>query len=283
MSDFDDYRRPRRPPANGIKMQKSGTTWWGRRWIEALERSERYRLRLARGRSYARAGRTHDLEIAPGRVTAKVTGSDRRPYEVSIEIATFGRQIWRAAIAEMANEAAFAAELLDGRMPERIDEAFDRAGVDLFPEGDGDLAAECTCPDAANPCKHIAATHYVLGEAFDRDPFLLFELRGRTKAKVLAELGRARGAASEKESTPIASVKLDRMTRADYRAYRGELPVLSFDFEPAAEPAVALGQLGLPHGWAGVETPRDLLSPMICAAADRAAALADADPRRKPD
>ncbi|HMI92835.1 MAG TPA: hypothetical protein VK509_15780, partial [Polyangiales bacterium] len=141
MSDFerDDWRRFSRaakqpPPEHGIKIKKAGTTWWGQRWIEALEQVLRgHAGRLQRGRTYARAGRTHDLTVQDGKVTAKVTGSRSEPYEVAIELAQLADSAWSDAIAGMAQKAQFSAELLAGQMPQQIDELFRAAGTSLFP------------------------------------------------------------------------------------------------------------------------------------------------------
>ncbi|HYJ11588.1 MAG TPA: SWIM zinc finger family protein, partial [Polyangiaceae bacterium] len=187
------------PPAHGIKLKQAGTTWWGQRWIEALESVLRgHAGRLARGRTYARAGRTHDLIVCGGKVSAKVTGSRETPYEVTIELSQLEADVWSRAIAGMAARAQFAAELLGGRMPEAIDEVFRAAGKSLFPEQKAELRTQCSCPDTGDPCKHVASTHYLLGEALDRDPFLLFELRGRTKAEVMSALREARASGSSK-------------------------------------------------------------------------------------
>src|SRR5436309_56032 len=114
------YPKPppkRPPPERGIKVKKIGATWWGQRWIEALEKlSWEYSSRLARGRTYARAGRVHDLEVGPGKVTAYVTGSRPTPYKVTLRIAALGAAAWEKAVAEMAKQALFAAELLAGQM-----------------------------------------------------------------------------------------------------------------------------------------------------------------------
>src|SRR5690606_33094384 len=162
--DWDWYDAPpkRPPPKRGIKVKKAGATWWGKRWIEALERmSSGYSSRLARGKTYARAGRVHDLSVSACKAAAKVTGS-REPYDVRVELAPLGDAVWRDAIAAMAAKARFAAELLDGRMPDAIDDVFTQAGRSLFPVKSADLRTECSCPDWANPCKHVAAVHFVL-------------------------------------------------------------------------------------------------------------------------
>jgi uncharacterized Zn finger protein len=88
----------------------------------------------------------------------------------------------------LASQAIFTAQLLAGEMPAEIEDAFAEAGVSLFPEKRNELVTDCSCPDYANPCKHVAAVHYILGEQFDEDPFLLFRLRGRTQEQILEAL-----------------------------------------------------------------------------------------------
>ena len=267
-------KRP--PPEHGIKVKKVGATWWGQRWIEALERfGYAYSARLGRGRSYARQGRVHDLTVKDGVVAARVTGSRPTPYRVTLRLAPLGDRVWKAAIKAMAARAVFAARLLAGEMPREIDEAFRASRASLFPEREKDLATACTCPDWANPCKHVAAVHYVLGAAFDRDPFLLFELRGRSRGAVLAALRGLRAASSEvspagePEEAP-AGVTLKGISPESYEAFRERLDDLRFHIgAPAAEGAL-LRQLGAPPSWRLPETPRDLLQPFVA----RAAALA---------
>jgi len=275
-------RRP--PPERGIKVKKIGATWWGQRWIEALENlSWEYSSRLARGRAYARAGRVHDLQVAPGKVTARVTGSRPTPYKVTLRIAALGAAAWEKAVAEMAKQALFAAELLAGEMPKEIDQAFLAAGRSLFPAKAKDLQTDCSCPDWANPCKHVAAAHYVLGEAFDKDPFLLFELRGRGREGVLGALRKLRAGkdataapASEtahtREATP--TVSLAGHAPEDFERLRGPVAHLRFRIEPPALPAALLRQLGAPPSWSLDETPLELLGPLFEAAGALARELA---------
>lgn len=292
--DREDWRsfpraRPLPAPQHGIKIKQAGTTWWGQRWIEALERmSLDYSARLARGRSYARAGRTHDLVVSPGEVTARVTGSRAEPYAVRLTLPVHSAAVWRSAIATMAKTSRFAADLLAGEMPKEIDAAFAAHGASLFPAKPAGLSTECSCPDWANPCKHVAATHYVLGEALDRDPFLLFELRGRTKRQVMDALRTARtgrgGDAELGEKRPppartlaaVPSVSFAKLTEEDFDELRSPLPALHFDFD---EPAYGtlLRQLGVPSGWSRADTPADLFGPMSRRAAELARSLALAE------
>ncbi|MFQ5665315.1 MAG: SNF2-related protein [Candidatus Binatia bacterium] len=282
----------RTPPKRGIKMKKTGATWWGQRWIEALERMSRgYSNRLARGRTYARAGRPHDLVAKAGEVTAQVTGSRATPYKVRITLAKLPAAVWTKAIAAMAGKAQFPAELLAGQMPQEIDAAFNEAGGSLFPAKESDLRTSCSCPDWANPCKHVAATHYVLGEALDRDPFLLFELRGRAKNQVLEALRAARAGAGAAAAPPrasngkeiaadedeVPSVSLGEVAVADYDTLREPMPALHLSFETPPASAVVLRQLGTPAAWSNDTSPVEMLAPTLRAAAEAARRLALAE------
>ncbi len=285
-------RAPKKPPpATGIKVKKPGSSWWGQRWIEALQVVLRGDSgRLARGRTYARAGRTHDLVVKDGRVTAKVTGSRSTPYKITIRLARIPDSAWEKAIAGMAAKAQFAADLLAGELPREIDEVFRGARTSLFPAKRADIETSCTCPDWGDPCKHVAASHYVLGDALDRDPFLLFELRGRTREQVLEALRSARSSGATKKARPATSkqpaaaeieipkVSIGRLTAATYDKPCGPLPALHLSFdEPPAEGAL-LRQLGAPPGWQGDASPADLLAPLVRAAAQRAREIALGEP-----
>ena len=194
------------PVEDGIKARTKrgqfGKNWWARRWIAVLQ-TFGWSNRLQRGRTYARKGQVMNIDVRPGQVNARVQGSRRRPYNVCIEIAPLSDKQWERAIDTLAGQALFAAQLLAGEMPPEIEQVFKAAGVSLFPTSD-DVGMNCSCPDWAVPCKHIAAVYYLLGEEFDRDPFLLFTLRGRTREQVMEAL-RARRAAdafSVEEAAP---------------------------------------------------------------------------------
>jgi uncharacterized Zn finger protein len=281
------------PPEHGIRMKKAGTTWWGQRWIGALVNVLRGdSARLARGRTYARSGRTHDLVVAGGRVTAKVTGSRASPYAITIELTELSAAAWEEAIRGLAKKAQFSAELLDGRMPQAIDEVFVEAGVSLFPRQRADLKTSCSCPDWGDPCKHVAATHYVLGEALDRDPFLLFELRGKTKSQVLDALRAARGgagdtparrgarskAAPSDPTVEAPTVKLGKLKAGDYDKPREPLPALHFSFDEPVTHGAVLRQLGALTAWESDVSPADVLAPLVRAAAETARRMAMAEP-----
>jgi uncharacterized Zn finger protein len=176
----------------GIKAQNKqgafGQSWWAKRWIAVLE-SFNIGARLGRGRTYARKGQVLDIDIGTGVVTALVQGSRPKPYKIKIELNPLSRKDWTHVIEVLGHQALYTANLLAGEMPQSIEEVFTNAGCFLFPEKLKDLKTDCSCPDWSNPCKHIAAVYYLMGEEFDRDPFLLFRLRGMERDELLASLG----------------------------------------------------------------------------------------------
>ena len=199
-SYYDSYwpqYEPTRPidVEDGIKAKsrrgKFVKTWWADRWISALK-PLMDSGRLSRGRSYARRGQVIDIDVAPGRVTSRVQGSRRTPYKVNIQLKPLEDRQWNTVLDALAEQAIFAAQLLNGEMPADVEEVFDVVQVPLFPASRGDLETNCSCPDWANPCKHIAAVYYLLGERFDEDPFLLFELRGRSQEEIAVALRKRR-------------------------------------------------------------------------------------------
>ncbi len=181
-----------RPAKGGIKARSQrgafGASWWARRWVEVLE-SFNIGARLARGRSYARKGQVTDIRIQEGKVTAKVQGSRPRPYDVVIGVTTLTAAQWKKVATRLGEEALYAAKLLAGEIPQEVEEVFRAAGVTLFPSLSKDLKTECSCPDWSNPCKHIAAVYFLLGEEFDRDPFLIFKLRGMSREGLMELMG----------------------------------------------------------------------------------------------
>ena len=164
-----------------------GSSWWSRRFLQVLE-SFAMGSRLTRGRSYARKGQVISLEVAPGLVQAVVQGSRVRPYQVSIGFTPLRELVWAKAEIALSEQALPSAKLLAGEVPPELEEIFADAGAPLFPRSVRDLAQRCSCPDREVPCKHLAATFYLLAEAFDTDPFLILRWRGRERDQLLARL-----------------------------------------------------------------------------------------------
>jgi uncharacterized Zn finger protein len=210
---YDYYFKPTKAiqAKDGIKARSQrgafAKNWWAQRWIAALERFVDAG-RLTRGRSYARKGQVLSIEETEDGIAARVQGSQRTPYKLKIQISPLSDAEWIKVFDALSEQAIFTAQLLAGEMPQDIEQAFDTAKVSLFPTTRKDLKTDCSCPDPANPCKHIAATHYILGERFDEDPFLIFRLRGRTQEQVMQELRKRRAGSEEagEEETEEAEV-----------------------------------------------------------------------------
>jgi uncharacterized Zn finger protein len=187
---FPPPSRPR-PVDGGLKARSArgaiARTWWSQRFIEVLE-GIGVGSRLQRGRSYARKGQVISLDVGPGLVTAQVQGSRARPYRVRIGIGAFDKNQWAQVEGALAENAWYAAALLSGEMPDDIEDVFAGLGLPLFPAISRDLSLDCSCPDGAVPCKHLAATFYLLAESFDDDPFAILAWRGREREDLLANV-----------------------------------------------------------------------------------------------
>ena len=212
MSDGPWWRErgPTRPlrVEGGLKARSTrgaiGQSWWSGRFIEVLE-SLGVGGRLSRGRTYARSGQVISLELSAGSVTGRVQGSRPKPYDVRIGVPSFGKPEWGRVEQAMADSAWYAAKLLAGEMPPDIEEVFTSVGLALFPASAADLAMDCTCPDQAVPCKHLAAVIYLLAESFDDDPFGILALRGRDRDTLLEHIRERRAPAPEARSDAGAS------------------------------------------------------------------------------
>jgi uncharacterized Zn finger protein len=232
----------------GIKAKSSRgdfvKNWWATRWINAMEQVMD-RGRLQRGRSYARKGQVLSLTEGKGGITAKVQGSRRTPYKVTISVAPLDDEEWAQVLDALAERPIFAAQLLSGEMPQEIEEVFEVVGLSLFPRGAREIEQDCSCPDWAAVCKHLAAVHYILAERFDEDPFLLFRLRGKSQDEVMGALGQV--AATEEEETPTytppppLSEALD-----DFWERGGEVAEFQTRVAPPEMPYPVLERLGEP-------------------------------------
>jgi uncharacterized Zn finger protein len=242
---------------DGIKAKskrgKFVENWWADRWIAALK-PLMDSGRLSRGRSYARRGQVIDINVAPGQVTSRVQGSRRMPYKVNIQLKPLTNQQWGKVFDALAEQAIFAAQLLNGEMPTDVEKVFEAEQVPLFPASRGDLTTNCSCPDWANPCKHIAAVYYLLGERFDEDPFLLFELRGRSQEEVAIAL-RERRAVEMKavEAAPYAPIwveSVDVPALEDcvdhYWTLGADATDVTFSLTQPRVPFVLLKRVGIP-------------------------------------
>jgi uncharacterized Zn finger protein len=313
MTDPDDPWGQRFPPrartirvTGGIKARTSrgaiGKSWWSKRFLAVLE-SFPFAGRLARGRSYARAGQVLSLAVSPGEVTAVVQGSRVEPYQVRVRLAPFAALVWARVEVALAEQAIYSARLLAGEMPPDIEDVFTAAGAPLFPQRQGDLTMSCSCPDFAVPCKHLAATFYLLAEAFDEDPFQILHWRGQDRVSLLSRLRTLRdaGPASPGEpeyagpagpvigaaaalaefSTPTLAESLDRLSLD--RFWLPPVPLPSRPPTLDTEPDLLLRQLPPPGPALGGPALLDALRPAyhrFAVEADDRAPVGDAEGTR---
>jgi uncharacterized Zn finger protein len=161
--------------------------WWAQQWIDLLETSP-FKKRLERARNYARQGNVLNIDFQGGKVLARVQGTDPIPYELTISLDEFSEEDWTYIVEIMSQKAIISAQLLAGQMPDKIQDVFSASGLSLFPFRLSEVHSRCSCPDPKVPCKHIGAVYYLLGDRFSEDPFVLFQLRGRTKEQIIESL-----------------------------------------------------------------------------------------------
>lgn len=231
--------------------------WWAQRWIAVLE-GFNLGARLQRGRTYARGGQVLGIDVQPGRVESRVQGSRRDPYRVSIAIKPFTPDERARFSAALTASPLHLAKLLAGEMPQDIETVLEQQQVSLFPARQSELTTECSCPDWSNPCKHIAAVYYLLGEEFDRDPFLLLQVRGVTRDDLATP-------------TPEFNVIVVRPQPPSTDFWEGARPSLDLlgDIDPRGRLAL-LERLGPFPFWRSERTLAEVVGPIIEAAASQA-------------
>jgi uncharacterized Zn finger protein len=266
-------------PARGIAAGRFGATWWGREWIASLERLGReWSNRLPRGRSYARQGRVVDLEVGAGLVSAGVVGTRSRPYKVTIRLAPFDEETWRRGVDRLAEDVVLLLRLLQRELPFLVGERLRDVGIELFPTR-STLETRCSCPDIANPCKHVAAVHYLFAAALDNDPFLLFRLRGLDREDLVVALDGG-DADFEKPEPSVGKDAAEPIADIDVAGFLGhDRPFPEIDINPRKPRVELIGLRRLGPPPRGLEGLPKLLAPVIRAGGRAALDLAwkDAD------
>jgi uncharacterized Zn finger protein len=217
-------------------MAEFSRTWWGQRFISALEKLSDSG-RLSRGRSYARNGKVLNFEIKDGLITAQVRGSVnpyfgvyKEPlYLTTIEFKSISAANWSAAIAYVASKASLISRLMLNEMPDTIENAFAKLDLNLLPRNKSDFKTSCSCPDWGDPCKHIAGVYYLIAAQLDQDPFLLFELKGLSRDALQKEL--AKSPLGQALSTELANVN------------NSPIPDDSYYTTPTLQPAESIADL----------------------------------------
>ncbi|HOX32488.1 MAG TPA: SNF2-related protein [Spirochaetales bacterium] len=232
-----------------------GATAWGRYFVEALE-GQADEGRLARGRSYAGNERVAALEIESGLAQARVRGNYRPFYEVRIAFPPLSRAESRALAAILESDPLMIERIRSGDFPPELLERIRGAGIDLFPKRWSEMRRGCDCPDSGDPCKHEAAVYYLLAQEIDRDPSLLFTLRGVE----LETMGPRGGEPPPEEASPGLATAVDPLPLRWVEAWdeedAGSFPA---EMPPIASYAALLPRI-LPPGpaLAGLELPTAL-------------------------
>ena len=271
-------------------------SWWGKKWAESVDLAAPEPK--PRGRAKPRGARLRNLDPKTGEAFIEVSTSSVMPYEIRIGVVPIEDAVWEKAIPALSAQALFAAKLLAGEMPPELEEALVLAGGSLFPSS-GQVRVRCNCPAGSSGCRHGALAERTLAEAIDRDPFLLFDLRGRARAQVLEAMGVSGAQAPAiADSAAVNAETADPRASADgsiprprveppkeeppldpveFRRARGDLMAFHFHIAPPETPRALLSRLGDPPGWRAPTTLLEALGPTIEAAAAKAREIATAE------
>ena len=249
----------------GIRAQlaTSGVSrvWWSRRWMEMME-DFRIGARLGRGRSYAVSGQVSKLTIVDGQTEADVQGSTPQPYHCVIRLRQLAPEAADRIRDHLYRHPMLLGRLLAGELPYELETLFGETGTPFFPQRKDDVWSHCTCPDYANPCKHLAAVYFLLGETFVRKPSLLLTLRGLSLPEL--EIPVLPEPAETEKSSPTAELT----AAACYGAPHAPLAP-----DPAPLPGGAdvplLARLGPIPFWRGQERFIDTLTHLYARATQR--------------
>jgi uncharacterized Zn finger protein len=163
-------------------------TFWGKAWCDNLEAYSDYANRLPRGRTYVRNGSVVDLQISEGKITSCVSGSEL--YKIDINIKPLPQRLWKTIQTECAGKIDSLIELLQGKLSSAVMQVVTRQQTGLFPSPK-EIELDCSCPDWADVCKHVAATLYGVGARLDQKPELLFLLRGVDPSELISRASAA--------------------------------------------------------------------------------------------
>jgi uncharacterized Zn finger protein len=249
-------------PAPNLAYALDDEAWWVQRWVELLN-TYRFKKRLERGRIYAREGHILSLEYKGSKVTALVQGTAEEPYKLSIWLDAFSDEDWDYVIDSLSEQAIYSAQLLAGDMPAEIEAIFTANGLSLYPFNLSEVHSKCSCPDPKNPCKHIAAVYYQLGDLFREDPFVLFRLRGRSRTSILDALRQRRqsittlseSAITESEARPGAEsiTTAENLKLQDFWTYETPLDTELVVITPSETTVLdVLGKIPLPPDEAAI-------------------------------
>lgn len=250
--------------------------WWSRRWTDVLE-GFRMGPRLGRGRHYAVSGQVSELSMAPGCVTAEVQGAVADPYRCAIRFSMLDASKKEKVVAGLKARPILIARLIAGELPHEVEALFTQAQGPLFPRRTGDIKSTCTCPDWANPCKHLAAVYCLLGETISKNPFLLLALRGIARTDLIDAAEQLN--AEEPGRSPEKKEATQQPLTSDAFYGTSHPPLTDFGAVPRSDIAAPLVQrLGPLPFWRGQERFSDTLEHLYVRAASRGMTVWSGDP-----
>ncbi len=229
------------------------TTWCGKRWIEVLESFHIGQI-LQRGRKYARAGQVMEIDIKGSKISALVQGQRLTPYEVIIEFRKWDEETKLKVRDIILSSGYLLGPILARELPRELEFLLVKKGIDLFPNRYEELKTSCTCPDCSNPCKHIAAVSYLLALEFDRNPTLIFQLRGMSITDIKRSIDIDDESFNKKETIRILAEEQRNIflkLLKDNNFSLGEVNLSFLELVPKTPPVDALNikRLGVPPFW----------------------------------
>jgi uncharacterized Zn finger protein len=231
-----------------ISGRKIAASFWGEAWCDHLESFSDFENRLPRGRTYVRNGSVCHLAIAKGSIEAKVSGSELYTIKIGIKPLPAGK--WTALKKRCSGQIGSLLELLQGKLSDHVMEVVTHRQEGLFPLP-AEISLHCSCPDWAVMCKHVAAALYGVGARLDKQPELLFTLRGVKHDELIeADAERAVAAATSRG-------KSKRLATADV----GE--VFGIEIDAASSPGETAIETPVHVAAAAEKTPRKKRSATI--------------------
>lgn len=217
-----------------------GKTWWGEHWLRSLENVD-YDNRLPRGASYARSEHVKEVKIKENVINAKVTGSRPSPYKVSLIVPPFFEDQVELLMQEIIKRPALISKLLNRELDPEMLTIAETVGLKVFPRQWTDFKMQCSCPDWAVPCKHLAAVIYMVSREIDNNPFLVFEIH---KVNLIEELKKRGIFVADPKKTEIATLaNLLKTTKELKKGFDEEKAYDRADFSKLHDISEALVQL----------------------------------------
>ena len=168
-------------------MTDFGRTWWGQQWLQSLNRID-FSNRLERGNRYAKNGSVKSINIRGNQIEAKVQGSQRKPYSISIVVPPFFDEEKEVFLNAISKNSLLLSKLLNRELPAELLHISDQNKIKIFPQSWQDIKLNCSCPDWAVPCKHLAAVIYMIANEIDQNPFIVFKLHNVDLAAELSKI-----------------------------------------------------------------------------------------------